>query len=164
MKKNGPEFAEEGRQVTMFIDEVTSSGAMPALEMTMRFAASRQRLLAHNVANIDTPNYRPMDVSTGGFQKALGEAVNRRRQATGGGHGMLEWKDTSEVEAAGASGSGGLRLTPRTPSGNILFHDRNNRDLEKTMQDVVENVTVFRTAVDLMRGKSEILRLAITER
>ncbi len=145
----------------MLIDEVTSSGAMPALEMMVRFAGSRQRVLAHNIANIDTPNFRPMDVSPGGFQAALAEAVERRRAATGGESGQLEWKETSEVRA-GADGF--LELTPKTASGNILFHDRNNRDLERTMQDLVENVTVFRAAIDLMRGRTELLRQAISER
>jgi len=153
----------ESQQAIMFIDEVTSSGAMPALEMMVRFAGSRQRVIAHNIANIDTPNFRPMDVSPAGFQAALAEAVQRRRNATGGEHGSLEWKNTSEVQAAGDR-DGGLELTPKTPSGNILFHDRNNRDLERTMQDLVENVTVFRAAVDLMRGRTELLRQAISER
>ncbi|MGE3106833.1 MAG: flagellar basal body rod protein FlgB [Phycisphaerales bacterium] len=147
----------------MFIDEVTSSGAMPTLEMMMRFAGARQRVLSHNIANIDTPNFRPADVSPSGFQRALAEAVQRRRAATGGETGELAWKDTREVRAV-PGGAGGLELSPRTHSGNILFHDRNNRDLERTMQDVVENVTVFRTAVDFMRGRAEILKLAMTER
>lgn len=147
----------------MFIDEVTSSGAMPALEMMLRFAGSRQRILAHNVANFDTPNFQPADVSTSGFQSALREAVQRRRESTGGEHGHLDWRDTGEVRVArGASGT--IELSPETSSGNILFHDRNNRDLERTMQDLVENATVFRTAADLMRGRAELLRQAMSER
>ncbi len=148
----------------MFIDEVTSSGAMPTLEAMMRFAGSRQRILAHNMANIDTPNFRPLDVSTASFQSALGDALKRRRAATGGEHGHLEWKDTREVAATNHGGEPGFELKPRTPSGNILFHDRNNRDVERSMQDLVENVTVFRTAVDLMRGRAEMLKQAMTER
>jgi len=128
----------------------------------MRFSGARQRILAHNIANLDTPNYRPADVSPIAFQRALGEAVERRRSSTGGQHGALEWKDTSEVKAA--SSDSGLTLKPGTPSGNILFHDKNNRDLERNLQSLVENVTVFRTTVDLLRGRMEIMRLAISDR
>lgn len=145
----------------MFMDEVTSSGAMPALEATMRFSAARNRILSHNIANMDTPNFRPMDVSTSGFQAQLRKAVEERRGRTGGEHGGLEMQNSSEVRV---SPSGHMELRPDTPSGNILFHDRNNRDLERTVQDLVENVGVFRVASDLLRGKYETLKLAMNDR
>ena len=56
----------------MFLDDVVNSGAIPALEMTMRFAGRRQALLAHNIANLDTPNFQPKDVSPRWFQRMLG--------------------------------------------------------------------------------------------
>jgi len=146
----------------MFIDEVTSSGSMPALEMMLRFSAARQRVLAHNIANIDTPNFRPQDASPSKFQAALSEAVEKRRATTGGSSGELDIADTKEVHVSRSGGE--LTLTPSTPSGNILFHDRNNRDLERNMQDLVENVSVFRAAADLLRGRSELLRQAMAER
>ncbi len=143
------------------IDDVTSSGAMPVLEATMRFAGARNRILAHNIANLDTPDFRPMDVSTTGFQAQLRKAVEERRARSGGAHGALGIPDSREVQF---SASGNIQLKPRTSSSNILFHDRNNRDLEKSVQAIVENVGVFRVASDLLRSKYETLRIAMTER
>lgn len=145
----------------MFINELTSAGAIPVLEASMRFAAQRQKLIAHNIANFSTPDFRPLDVSVPAFQQALRQAVRARRQSTGGEHGELPLKDTSEVQF-GRDGS--LRLTPRTPSGNILFHDRNNRDFERTMQDLVENTAAFRVASDLLRSRYQLLNAAVAER
>lgn len=145
----------------MFIDDVTSSGAMPVLEATMRFAGARNRILTHNIANLSTPDFRPTDVSTTGFQSQLRKAVEDRRGRTGGGHGQLDVKDSREVQF---SPSGNIRLRPTTAGSGILFHDRNNRDLEKSVQDIVENVGVFRVASDLLRSKYETLRIAMTER
>lgn len=145
----------------MFTDDVTSSGAMPALELTMRFAGARNRVLAHNIANMDTPDFRPLDVSTAGFQQQLRKAVEARRERTGGGHGGLGVESTREVAV---SASGRLELRPRTPSSGILRHDRNNSDMERSVQALVENVGVFRTVSDLLRSKYEILRVAMTER
>lgn len=148
----------------MFMDEVTSAGAMPVLEATMRFAGARNRILAHNIANLDTPDFRPLDVSTSGFQAQLRKAVEERRARSGGGHGdssSLDIKETREVQF---SPTGEVTLRPATASGNILFHDRNNRDLERTVQDLVENVGVYRVASDLLRSKYETLKLAMTER
>ncbi len=145
----------------MFLDDVVNSGAIPALEMTMRFAGRRQPLLAHNIANLDTPNFQPRDVSTRGFQRMLGEAIDQRRARTGGERGRLELQQTREIRR---DGRGGLELRPRTASPGILFHDRNNRDLERMMQDLVENVAVFRIATDLLRGRYSQIQDAIAER
>lgn len=146
----------------MFLGDVLNSGAIPSLEMTVKFAAKRQEILAHNIANLDTPNYLPMDVSTRDFQRALGQAIDQRRAGgSAGEHGDLGWRDTREVKL---DGRGGMVLHARTPSGNILFHDRNNRDLERTMQDHAENAAMFRVATELLRSRINQLHGAIGER
>jgi flagellar basal-body rod protein FlgB len=145
----------------MLMGDITNSGSIPALEMMVKFAGARQRVIAHNIANLDTPNFIPTDASPAAFQQALGEAVAQRRARTGGEHGTLNFQNTKQVVVAA---DGQLTLHPTTPSGNILFHDRNNRDLERLMQDNAENVGAFRVATDLLRSRYEILKSAIAER
>lgn len=144
-----------------FISDVITGGAAPSLEMTIRFAGQRQRVLAHNIANLSTPDFRPVDVSPEGFQRALGEAIATRDQQTGGMSGGLEWRETRELRK-GPDGS--LTLRPTTPAGGILFHDRNNRDVERLMQDHAENLAVFRTATELLRSRMQLMREAMAER
>jgi flagellar basal-body rod protein FlgB len=141
----------------MFLRDLTESGAIPALELTARFAARRQELLAHNIANATTPDFRPVDADPGAFQRMLGEAIDRRREGCEG----LPWRETREIRHHPRTG---LHLVPRTPSGHILFHDRNNRDLERMMADVVENVGVFRAATDMMRSRFQLISGALAER
>jgi flagellar basal-body rod protein FlgB len=144
----------------MIIADVVNSGAIPALEALAQFSGQRHRVIVGQIANLDTPDYRPADVSTTGFQRALGKAIDQRRGA-GAGDGPLALRSTQEVEV----GRGGrLTLRPATPTGNVLFHDRGNRDLERTMQSLAENVGVYRLATDLLRSRHESLRLAIRER
>lgn len=143
------------------IEGLANSGAIPALEATVRFAGQRQRLIAHNIANLSTPNFQPQDVSVAGFQAQLDDAIQRRRAATGGTHGSLEIRDTREVIA---DAQGELRLSPGTPAPNILFHDRNNRDVERTMQDLAENAGMFRFAAEMLRSRHDLLRSAIAQR
>jgi flagellar basal-body rod protein FlgB len=148
------------------IGELTGGGAMPALELTMRFAGARHRLIAHNIANISTPDFRPTDVSVTDFQRVLGEAIDRRRAGdgragAGSAAGDLMWKETRELRRGT---SGGLELRPATPSSGVLYHDRNNRDTERLMQDLVENATVFRVASDLLKSRYQMLNTAIGER
>ena len=144
----------------MLIGELTNSGAIPTLELMVRFAGSRQRIIAHNIANLDTPDFRPLDASPAEFQKALGRAVDARRKTTGE-DGPLAFRGTDQVRVAA---DGTLTLVPKTPSGNILFHDRNNRDLEGLMAQQAENVGVFRTSIELLRSRYGIVQAAISER
>ncbi|HYF15110.1 MAG TPA: flagellar basal body rod protein FlgB [Phycisphaerales bacterium] len=141
------------------IRELANADAMPVLEQMMRFTAQRQRVLAHNIANIDTPDFLPLDVSPQRFQDALRQAVEARRRA--GGTGGLAQPRSREIRV-GRDGSWTLR--PGTSSGNILYHDRNNRDVEVMMKDLAENAMTFRVATDLYRQQNDTLRTAISQR
>lgn len=145
----------------MLIEQLTSAGAMPSLELTMRFAAQRQRLAAHNIANIDTPRFIQRDISPQGFQRMLDRAVRDRRERTGGMHGELRWRETRELRRDDLAG---LVISPDAPAGGVLFHDRNNRDLERLMQSLAESTTAFRVASDLYRTQRGMLHGAIAER
>ena len=144
----------------MIISDLANSGAMPALEKMFLFAGQRQRLIAQNIANIDTPNYQGRDVDPRAFQAALQDAIEDRRHRTGGAHGELRLDRAQQVEMVGDR----MVLKPETPTAGVLFHDRNHRDLERLMQGMVENATAFRVASDLMRKNTSLLRGAIAQR
>ncbi len=144
----------------MIIKDLNTSGAIPALEKMFLFAGQRQRIIANNIANIDTPNYQGKDVDPRDFQKLLGEAIEERRSSTGGGHGELILRQTKQVQTRGRQ----LILNPQSPTAGVLFHDRNQRDLERLMQQLVENASAFRVAADLMRKTRSQLKLAIAQR
>lgn len=144
----------------MFIRDLTNADELPLLGESLRFAAQRQRIVAHNIANIDTPDFRPLDVSVGGFQRTLERAVEERRDRWGGFRGDLEMRQTPELRR---NAHGLLDLRPQETGGNILFHDRNNRSLERLMQDLQENNAAFSVTVELMRSKMEQLRTAVDQ-
>lgn len=125
----------------------------------MKFASQRQRIIAHNIANLDTPNFIQKDVNVPEFQQMLQQAIEHRRE--GGGIGELRLPGTDEVDT---SGTGSYVLTPKTPHGGILFHDRNNRDLDGLMKDQIENATMYRVCADLLKNRSDLMRAAISER
>jgi len=130
----------------------------------MRFTGQRQRLLAHNVANLTTPDFQAVDVSPKAFQELLGEAVEARRKENSGIGGRLEMRNSREV-SVGADGA--LRLTPlkgRSGVGGVQLHDRNDRDVERLMQAMTENYGAYRVAADLMRSRVGVLRTAISQR
>lgn len=143
------------------IDHVTNAGAMPSLERTIQFAGRRQALLSHNIANASTPRFQHKDVAPAAFQATLRDAIDERRDRTGGMHGDLRVKDTRQIEFSRR----GVRLDPQTQAGRgVLAHDRNNRDLESMMQDLAENLGAYRVATELMRTRMGTMRAAISER
>ena len=144
----------------MIINDLNSAGPMPTLEKMFLFAGGRQRMIANNIANIDTPGYQMQDVDPGSFQKLLGDAIQDRRSGNGGSFGQLKLQENSQIKMRGSE----MVLTPQASGTNVLFHDGNDRDLERLMQQLVENSSMFRVAADLMRQNQSQLKLAIAQR
>ena len=141
----------------MLIDGITNADATPVLERLMQFAGARHRVIVHNIANLDTPGFRPKDVLVEAFQAQLSDAIDARREKT---VSDTVFRDSDEVHFT----ERGVKLNPQPIGDNILFHDGNDRDVERTMQDMVENFTVFRTAAQLLRSRYELINTAIRER
>ena len=96
----------------MFIERLLNQGNAPLLEQVLKFSAARHKLIAENVVNISTPNYRQKDLSVGKFQEML--------------------QERAEVKAASAPGSVGfsdIGAEAQEPNDSILFHDGNNRSM-----------------------------------
>lgn len=147
----------------MFIDGVTNADSLPTLRAAVGFAAARQPIITHNIANLSTPNYRAKDVSTEGFQAELRRAIGERRDRWGGQRGEMMIHGTRDVQPI-RGGNDGFALSPKPIGRGVLFHDRNDRDLERTMQDLTENVAYFRVSIDLLRSRVSLMNAAIAER
>lgn len=142
------------------IDGVTNGDSIPILEKMVQFAGQRHRLIVNNIANFSTPGYRATDVSVEAFQAQLGDAIDIRRARHGNTGGELVLRDSRTVQFT----STGVKLNPEPIGRNILFHDRNDRDLERTMQDLAENFMTFRFAAELLRSRMALINTAIRER
>lgn len=142
------------------MDRITDSGAMPVLERLIQFTAARQQVLADNIANLSTPYFKPRDLSPQAFQAALGQAVDRRRKQPNPVAGPLDIQDTREL----AFNKDRLTTNPQALNENILFHDENNRDLDRIMQRLAENTMAHNTAIELLRSELAIIENAISER
>ena len=137
-----------------------SYGSMPVLERMVEFTGARQELIAHNIANFSTPYFKPTDLDPVQFQAQLRDAMDKRSRKPNGMRRELELGSTSQVRMS----RGGMEFRPQQSNENILFHDQNNRDVERTMQDLVENALAHRTSVELLKSQFDLLRTAIRER
>ena len=135
-------------------------GSMPALERMVEFTGVRQQLIAHNIANLSTPYFKPTDLDPAQFQSQLRDAMGKRSRKPNAMRRELELGSSNQVRVS----RGKLQYRPEQKNENILFHDHNNRDVERTMQDLVENALAHRTSVELLKSQFDLLRTAIRER
>ena len=105
-----------------------------ALHASMDLRLRRQALLASNMANIDTPNYRPVDVAFDGFL-----ADNEE--------GKLDIETANKVVVK--------------PEG-VEGLDGNGVDLDSQVYRLTDNTIRYSTAMELMRRKMALLRYAAT--
>ena len=133
----------------MFIDRLLDQGNAPLLEQMLRFTAARHRLIAENVVNVDTPEYRQKDLSPERFQALLRSRVEQRRDAGRGAEAPSFDDVVAEVE---------------TPTRGILFHDGSNRSMEQLMADQAKNAMMHNLAVELLRKQFQSMEMALRER
>lgn len=144
----------------MLITGLFDRGAMPATERLLQFTTQRHRVLTHNIANLSTPFFRPRDLDPDGFQAALGRAIDERRRSDMPLRGPLPLRDTREI----TFGADGIQARAAVAHHNLMFHDRNDRDLERTMQHLAENTMTHQVAVELLRNQFDMMRTALRER
>jgi flagellar basal-body rod protein FlgB len=116
--------------------------------------ADRQEVLANNVANADTPNYKARDFD---FSKALAAATGRADVAGG-----LAMTTTSEghLGATIVSSNGAPALKYRVPDQPSLDGNTVNMDVERAT--FADNTVRYETALSLMNIQLRNLKIAMT--
>lgn len=117
----------------------------------MSYLSERHRVLANNVANADTPDFKPGDLLP--FDKALQSAAIR---ANGAGHLV----QTDDQHLTGLRTRSDFRNDPRAksweiaPSGNAVV-------LEEEMIKAIEATGAYDMATQVLRKSAQMLSVAI---
>ena len=143
----------------MLLSSVVNSGSVVALEKLAAFTEGRHRVLLANIANLDTPGYRPKDVDLAGFRQALSEALARRTRTNEAGLTV----DDGGSWRVDRSGRVELRPVEVEPQ-NVLFHDGTNAGAERQMSELAKNAMVHQVALELLRGRYNGMMSAIRGR
>lgn len=142
------------------IQGMFDSGALPVLHRLVQFTEERHKVLTNNVANLSTPYFKPGDLDAKSFQTALGRAIDKRRAAAHANDGPLALRDTRQLMFRPDR----LEVRPQATNDGILYHDQNNRDLERTMQQLAENTLAHNAAIEMLRNQFAMIQTAIRER
>ncbi len=112
-------------------------------EQALSFRAQRAEVLANNIANADTPNYKARDLD---FSKVLAE----QNEKTKNGHFALNMTNSRHIEAEGL-GNGDESLMYRTPMQPSI--DQNTVDAQLEQSNYAENSVNFQASFTLLNSK-----------
>jgi flagellar basal-body rod protein FlgB len=143
----------------MWIDRLLASKTTQAVELSAAYAEQRHRVLAENLANIDTPGYQSQVLDPAAFQKTLQTALDR---TAGTNNDRLELRGDAQCST---DSDGRLEVKPAVePAPNVLFHDGTNAKLEKLVAEINENALSYEMSTNLLRGRYQTMLAAIRGR
>lgn len=127
-------------------------------ETALSLRGQRQQLLASNIANADTPNYKARDID---FASALKGALNGSSVSTGAvmakttvGH------QDSNVGSAETLGPGGAPLLYRTVQQGAV--DGNTVDMDTERNQFADNAVRYEASLTVISGQIKSMLTAIT--
>ena len=127
---------------------------IPLLAMlrdTMGYHGARQRVIAENVANANTPGYTPNDIPRSEFERVL---------AGQQGLGAVGLRTTHAQHYGGETGGGSAQFrTERAPDSETTINC-NSVVIEEQMVDANENRMRFETALSLYQKSLNMIRMA----
>jgi len=121
------------------------------LDQALSLRFQRQQLLVANIANIDTPNYHPVDLA---FEGMLKQALDE---------GEAEVTKPSGFQQTHAMHFDGTLHEALRPTEVIVRRDVTNSlddngvDLDKEMAHLVDNSTKYQTLLEVTRRRFAIL-------
>jgi flagellar basal-body rod protein FlgB len=131
------------------IDRLTQTLDFNAAALLLR--SERGRLLAGNLANADTPNYKARDFS---FRQALENATGLTTATT-----TAARTHTGHLAASGP-GSGGPSIQYRAPPQTSL--DGNTVDMDLERANFADNTVRYEASLRFLNGQIRTLTLAIS--
>ncbi|GAV26154.1 flagellar basal-body rod protein FlgB [Carboxydothermus islandicus] len=121
------------------------------LKLGLDAAAKRQQVIAHNIANVNTPGYRKEVVV---FEEKVQEFLNTK-------NGNFALKTTHPLHLTAKGNSLPVAEIKRENSTSLRI-DQNNVDIETEMIDLAYNQLYYETAVERLKGTLASLEMVIT--
>ena len=139
----------------MLIEGFLNRGAVGVLEQVLSFTEKRHAVLANNVSNFDTVGYKAADLEAKSFYGELRRAAAQRAHRGGvlkfQSRGGLRWGRYNRLEVEPVE----------VRENNILFHDQNNRFVEKQMHAMSKNALRHQVVNEMLRQEYSLLETAI---
>lgn len=120
------------------------------LQTALNLRAYRQQLLAANMANADTPNYKAVDVN---FSTALQSALQ--------GDGTLSLANDQPGQMQNTSAQPSFASSVTYEAGNSVRLDGNSVNMDRDQSAFASNSIQYEAALTFLTGKIKTLASAI---
>jgi flagellar basal-body rod protein FlgB len=120
-----------------------------ALTERMNWLGQRQEVLAQNVANLNTPGYRPSDLKESDFAAALGQATSRLTLSS------------SQGASIGTAGTAGGHYKAIIDPDAELSPSGNGVSLEDQLMKVADTQADYQTAASLYKKHLLLIKMAL---
>ncbi len=120
------------------------STSIQALEKGIQYSGAKHKAISHNIANVDTPNFKRREITPN-----FGETFRRELES--------QKTDARHKDFAGTSN----RSYRADKMPHSYSHNGNNVDIDKEMSDLAENQIYYYTLIDQMNGKFQSLQSVI---
>jgi len=141
----------------MRADDVSVLGV---LKQALGYHSERQRVIANNVANANTPGFVPEDVSRSDFEQAV-EDVQRGRSRTMSTSAPVGTAVTNEAHIEGTPITTPRRFRTESAPDSETTINGNAVVLEEQMVIANENRMRFETAMGLYNKSLSLIRMAV---
>ncbi|WP_066196571.1 MULTISPECIES: flagellar basal body rod protein FlgB [Gracilibacillus] len=121
-------------------------GTIQQLEHSLNYASLKNKTIANNISNADTPNYKSKNVA---FQDILNSEMSQPFQA----------KRTDQRHLPFASDQESFRIT--TNNNTTYNHNGNNVDIDHEMTELAKNQIYYQALVDRINGKFSSMQSVI---
>ena len=127
-------------------------GSLSLLDKALTVRAKKHEVVASNIANIDTPNYKAFDI-----------VVQEEMEKLGGKSGSLECKKTHRAHIPLRGDN--MRVEPKRIEtvDNYMRKDNNTVDLDKSMADLAENTILYTALAQIVAKKFDGIKTVINE-
>lgn len=126
------------------------------LQTAIGAAELRQKVIADNVANVDTPYFKRSDVV---FEDSLAQAMTGDTP-----HLALKRTNPRHIGSGGSGSSGETKPRLVTDELSVMNNNNNNVDIDREMSLLAKNQLVYNTYIQQMSHELKMTRLAIDGR
>jgi len=127
------------------------SQTVSVLEKALDLRSKKHNVIASNIANMDTPDYKAFDLV---IEKEL-------QKTTGEGNSIsLNKTDRAHMQSR-RSKAGGVSVVIDNTQGLSLRGDGNTVDIDKQMGNMAENTLMYKAAAQMIQRKFQGLKSVI---
>jgi len=132
-------------------EKLTENRTSKLLERAMDASMVRKQLINQNIANVNTPFYKRLDID---FASALDDKINKDE---------LKMVRTNPMHIANSQpGLGSIEITRETKT--LSRYDTNNIDVEFEMAQDAQNTLFFQSVTQTYKNRMDQLKSAIEGR